>query len=358
MWWKTTEIYRVSLPYNEILALDNAKIKSTVKISVFIRDQERLTKFKETLESLFKTNEVFNVEIASVDIDPKSVEDLKTPAALEAKIFKKHPQKIGELLLVEWWKLKEEILVTSDRTIFLSETADVLKVHQTLNNLILRENKLKNILGVGRTFDGKPLRYNGPVPSTDYELLISVINPKPDIQRIHWNIQEAVETYVTPFLDDLKLLSNFTVKSQWKYQVSFPFNAKPIRDTSEIGRHFALDDENLPHIITSIESKLGTEISNQPNIHLVVYTPPCSFSPLVLYTNNKRVSNKTIESFISAKWGGIIIANPPESTCLEFANRTEESMQDVFVSSHKIMETVLYQLRKIFELEYDEVSFS
>lgn len=60
-----------------------------------------------------------------------------------------------------------------------------------------------------------------------------------------------------------------------------------------MGRHFSLYEENLPHIITSVEKKLGNDISSSPCIHLIVYIPPCHNAPLHVYNKNgKRIAKE------------------------------------------------------------------
>lgn len=92
--------------------------------------------------------------------------------------------------------------------------------------------------------------------------------------------------YIKPFLDSISPLSNFTLVSQWKYQTEFEFATKQILDDTLIGRHYSLNEDNLPHIITSVEKKLGHDISSSPCIHLIVYIPPCQSSPLHIYKKN------------------------------------------------------------------------
>lgn len=65
----------------------------------------------------------------------------------------------------------------------------------------------------------------------------------------------------------------------------------------------------------------------------------------------KRVSNFSFDSFISAKWGGIIIANPSDAVCSSIEESSDP--QEIYLRSHEIMDFMLYELRKIFELEIE-----
>ena len=63
--------------------------------------------------------------------------------------------------------------------------------------------------------------------------------------------------YVEPFLSELSILSNFSVKSQWLYLLPLDVNPKRVPDSSPLGRHFALSEDVLPQLITPLEKKLG-----------------------------------------------------------------------------------------------------
>lgn len=236
-----------------------------------------------------------------------------------------------------------------DFNLNLSKTASE-KLYHVIRTWIVRDYKIRSILGRVMTFDGKQLRHTFPPPSPEYEVLISIVNPRPDLQTLHWNVKQASERYLRPFLNEFSELSNFTLKSQWKYQVELKYGTQQIKDDTKMGRHFALEHESLPHIITSIERKLGTDVANKPCIHLVVYAPPCKTGPVYIYKDGQRVSNYSFDSFISAKWGGIVIANPSDTVCSAF---DDNEMQQIYIHSHEVMDFVLYELRKIFELEID-----
>lgn len=223
-------------------------------------------------------------------------------------------------------------------------------MYQVIRTWIVRDYKIRSILGRVRTFDGKQLRHNFPPPSPEYEVLISILNPRPDLQTLHWNVQQASERYLRPFFNEFSELSKFTLKSQWKYQMELKYGSQQVKDDTKMGRHFSMEHDSLPHIITSIERKLGTDVANKPCIHLVVYAPPCKVAPVYIYKDGQRVSNHSFDSFISAKWGGIVIANPSDAVC---SSAKEDEVQQIHIHSHEVMDFVLYELRKIFELEVE-----
>ncbi|XP_058812173.1 GPI transamidase component PIG-S-like isoform X1 [Topomyia yanbarensis] len=353
MWWKTTEVYRVPLPYAEIDALGENPIRVTIRMGLFVKSKERRDILLFELRKKFEHNFVFNLQLEDFSLDPSIASSAKTPAALETAIFKRYSLGIGDFVLIEWGKLEDDVLVTSERTAFISESATSLKIYQVLSSWILQEYKLKAMLGPKdmQTSKVRQLRLNTAPMQPNYDVLISVFNPRPDKQKIHWNVRAAAENYIVPFLTAMSAIANFTVKTQWVYEVDIlQFLQEQLQDDTQLGRHYAVAEHSLPQIITWFEKKLGNQITDYPGIHLVVYVPECEMAPLRIYRNDKvRASADNVEAFTSAKWGGIIFANPSEDSikkCLEDPDNSE-----VYVSAQDVMPVLLYQLRKIFDLE-------
>lgn len=41
---------------------------------------------------------------------------------------------------------------------------------------------------------GQQIRHNSAPPQPNYDVLISVLNPRPDLQKVHWNVRLAAES--------------------------------------------------------------------------------------------------------------------------------------------------------------------
>lgn len=50
--------------------------------------------------------------------------------------------------------------------------------------------------------------------SSQYETTFSLMNNNPENKKIDWEIREAVQSYLTPFLKEISAVSNFTIDSQ------------------------------------------------------------------------------------------------------------------------------------------------
>lgn len=56
MWWKTTEVYRVSLPYSEIEALTDTPIATQAKVFIYTWDRTRSSLLATELSDAFSNN--------------------------------------------------------------------------------------------------------------------------------------------------------------------------------------------------------------------------------------------------------------------------------------------------------------
>lgn len=144
-------------------------------------------------------------------------------------------------------------------------------------------------------------------------------------------------------------ISSYTVRTQWKYRVAIEAEVKQVRDQSKLGRHYALQESALPHLLTSIAQNLSASITDKPVINLVVYIAPCSTAPLHIYNSkNEMLTRDGVDAFISPPWGGFIIANPPERVCLAHVNN--EPPLAFYVNTNDNMQVMLDQLHKLLDI--------
>lgn len=129
MWWKTTEVYRVALPYTEISNLLDTPIKVSLNIGIFTHDTHRTSNLIHELELYFKDHEIAKINFNSINLDKKLAEVAHSPAALENLAQKSVVVREGDFMFIEWVKLTEEVLVNSGRTAFISSNASTLLVY-------------------------------------------------------------------------------------------------------------------------------------------------------------------------------------------------------------------------------------
>lgn len=144
------------LPSSEIAALDEVPITFTINIGLYVTNENRRKLISEDLESLFGSNEIFSAHVTKINVEASKVVDIKTPVKLEQTIMKQHEVKPGNLLVIEWKNLQDDILVSSDRTIFISEK--VCEFFNLLKCLFLKNfcpsNSVRETLSSHQNVDG------------------------------------------------------------------------------------------------------------------------------------------------------------------------------------------------------------
>lgn len=168
--------------------------------------------------------------------------------------------------------------------------------------------------------------------SLDYDILITFVHPDPSGMQIDLNGEE-IDRNLQPFLKQISPIADFIVKSQWLYLTDLGVNPRKISD------HFALQESQLPHIISPLETKMWSHLSQRPTVNLVLYFSYCS-TPLYIYSD-KNVKVKS-NAFLSPRWGGIYIVNPDKSSC-----EKKEFKPDLKL----IVSTFITQIEHLFKID-------
>lgn len=141
--------------------------------------------------------------------------------------------------------------------------------------------------------------------SLEYDILISLVHPDPGNLEIELK-GEIIDAYLHPFLKKLSSVAKFVVKSQWLYLTDLGVTP------TKVSNDYVLEENQLSHVITPLETKLWSNISPRPVINIVVYFSPCS-TPL--YIVDKQKAKLESNAFLSPRWGGIFILNPDKESC-------------------------------------------
>lgn len=56
MWWKTTQVYRVELPYKEIESLTKVEITARSNVYLYTKDAGRARLLQTELEDMYRTH--------------------------------------------------------------------------------------------------------------------------------------------------------------------------------------------------------------------------------------------------------------------------------------------------------------
>ncbi|CAL1679278.1 unnamed protein product [Lasius platythorax] len=346
LWWHTTAVPRVALPYTRINELSQLDIRITTRITLAALSHARTELLAREIRRAFANAEIYQLNVEHQVISNNLLASAFTYHELE-KVASTFDLDVGGLLLLEATNLKDAVLVGSNRTLYFSTETSAAKLVQVLSEWILHDKSLaltKNALAEPTVYSlDEENRRRFPV-SPAYDVLITLVNPDPEKLKIVWNLRTMTEEYIQPFLDELSILSNFSVKSQWLYLLPLDVNPRRVPDSSPSRRHFALRESVLPQLVTPLEKKLASQVSLHPCINLVVYTVPCSNAPLHIYTRSghKSRTDSNVEAFLSPRWGGVVLINPPSETC---DDAREDEAVTIVPEETAVVGTFLAQLR-------------
>lgn len=153
----------------------------------------------------------------------------------------------------------------------------------------------------------KIIRENSIPLSLEYDVLITILNPNPSNLSVQLDTK-ILKTNLEPFLETVSSIANFTVKSQWLYLTELGVTPKMV------GNKFIIYEEQLPLIVTPLETKIWSHLSPRPTLNLVTYISRCD-TPL--YISSETDELVASNAFLNPRWGGISIVNADEKSCIQ-----------------------------------------
>lgn len=385
IWWRTTEVHRAPLSHSEIEALPSTPISPLVELEVVVvakhgeveasklallgqRLKERMQAPSErrspTLTLSYRgqvrvaTDTEMDVVAGASDVSSLlgRLNDIRAATGdvgrvlvylVSSSVFSLDEPRVGRhrAALIQMDDSKNLVIHVQAidqlvRSIFVNEDAVFHSYHNARGTMRLKADKESM----------RALK-----SSVAYQMTFTLLQAKPLEDRlVAWDIRGATEAYLRPLVDRLDPYVRINVDSQVLYYVTLPM--RPQYDSAN-SRYF-LTTADLPHIVNPIEGKLVSHTSNCPIIHFLVYVPPPEHSPLYIVDE----SGEPVESnaFISARWGGMMIVNPPELNApARPAIANDDGKKDlndgapraISLDMHPIMEVFLSQIRSLLHFD-------
>ncbi|KAF1990486.1 GPI transamidase component PIG-S [Aulographum hederae CBS 113979] len=139
--------------------------------------------------------------------------------------------------------------------------------------------------------------------ASTYHLTFSLFTPS--YVPNDWEIRSALKSYMTPLLESLSSISNFTVDSQVQLYAEMPPSMRePELDSSR--KAWTMRKEDLSGFINAAEWPLSPSIGAGPTINFILYVASEERRPLLVAENGKS-------SWLVPQWGGMQIFNPSTS---------------------------------------------
>ncbi|KAF9922371.1 GPI transamidase component [Linnemannia zychae] len=298
LWWKTTRVYRAELPYDSIEEWNqwkSCKPKFPVRVNLHLpeigpKQNEDSPSLKDITQELARRtqdqNDVRKDHASSV---PGTYDFYISPSnATSASI---RSQRQGFIQVQNWNtdQIVDTIAETSD-AIFRAEETSIKQLLDITGG----------IYGADKVHDQlKTVKY-----APGYQLTFSLFSGDASNGVREWKIQEAIHTYLAPFIKAMSPVSKFTIESQIQHYATLTFT--PELDTGAKEHYLTLD--SLPNFINAAEWSLASTVSSLPSLNFLTYVPAPEESPLVIKAMPGGPKSST-NSFLIPRWGGIAILN-------------------------------------------------
>nr|XP_026487110.1 GPI transamidase component PIG-S isoform X1 [Vanessa tameamea] len=331
LWWKTTEVYRVALPYDKINAFETDSHYISTELTVLANDDETAQEVARQIEKAFQESDVIKLKITK-KIIPNKLQHLLDSVADEQEALEDvgaafNIKKHNTFYVVQRKPLYQDVWVGTERVAFFRDIKACSTIVKVLEKWIYQPSVL-----IGARSEiadaARQVRFpSGP----GYHVVLSVVHPRPQELKVNFNARDAIEDYIGSFVDELTDLHNFTLKSQWLHLLDFDFEATEVPGGRVAGA------ERLPLLLTRLEERAATHVSERPTLNLALYVVPCRLAPLALQRYDKEIP-PPVQAFMSPKWGGVVFGNPTPEEC---------EKQVYTPPVNLIMGTFLSQLRKL-----------
>uniref|UniRef100_A0A2P2KZU8 Uncharacterized protein MANES_13G047900 n=2 Tax=Rhizophora mucronata TaxID=61149 RepID=A0A2P2KZU8_RHIMU len=170
-------------------------------------------------------------------------------------------------------------------------------------------------------------------------LSFNLLNANPQDWIYDWNFQSVDETLLAPMIEALRPIASISVESQVLYHT--PKSSFSFWDEKLGSYIFSIKD--LPFFVNSNEWHLDTSTAaggRSKILHFVVYIPSAKECPLLLQLPDGEIS--MTNGFISPMWGGVMVWNP--KACLMDSNN---KLPERHVMSPQVRHLVIYLKNKV-----------
>ncbi|KRX15547.1 GPI transamidase component PIG-S [Trichinella nelsoni] len=372
LWWKTTEVYRADLPYDEIHNLS----KITFQLSIFVdlvwidlSAKSSVERIQARLEEEYNSTQISDKMLLTYKYNSRKIDDDELGKFFgdgnSSNLFNVESASADLLGSVRVIFVSDQIaqLFGEEVDLFLGchqqaslfvrvqlgEEEILKKLTQTLKGVIFNEQRLEWIVAKAFHRSVEHDENVGKLPTTltvvnplrnEYALELFIVEPTPS-GPVHGDTNAELEMpLLDKFLSRLSLVTKVSMNSQVLYGIDFP--VLPERDPR--GDYFYYDSKRLPYLINPMESFMGSYVTTLPVVHLLVYLTPDVHRPL--YILDPTGVGSLYNSFVVAGWGGVTVVN----TAVEVEDTSKLSLSDKLNSTDSQL-ALIALLRQYFGID-------
>ncbi|KAJ2799608.1 GPI transamidase component [Coemansia guatemalensis] len=332
LWWTTTRVYRADLPSEKVnlFAPENA---FEVPLIFYIDTESPLSADKAQLIQT-NTQALIDAERASFAVGEWRVRylvDVRVGAAPDA------PGHYTLYLRADDATTTASISVGSDRSATISVTQSIVAediLPELISSIVINEEQA--VRGKDTKARKKSQSSHAAVNyAPEYSITLTLLNEDPvNGAVVDWEIEQAVDAYLKPFVDKISPLTKLSLSSQILHHAGSP-PVVPLRANNQS----YLTPEMLPHFVNSPSWNFASIDPISPMLNFLLFVPELTSQPM--HIADEKGDIQSSEAFLVSQWGGVAIANLPDTT--RPGDRVKLSKTDM----QKYMGYYIAQLRQL-----------
>ncbi|EPS98289.1 hypothetical protein FOMPIDRAFT_1126904 [Fomitopsis schrenkii] len=285
LWWNTTSIERQALPISRVSAQTGRELLFPVHVAVNTSASDiNAGVLAQEVQRYVNRNEDFTRD----GLELRVSSDAATAKDYQVNVrFGTHdPVVVGREVTVE---------VPPEHA-----SVAAMRVADTLATLLAPYSSLKSLATASHA--ERVVSY-----SPRYRLAFTLLNEDAAAGNaaLSWDVRGALSAQLSPFLERLSVLHNFTIESQVQYHGPLAFEPRGLQVAEKT--QYGLTPEDLTVFVNSAEWMLSSSVSNDPVLHFIAFIPSSKHTPLRILDNNGIPTASS--AFMLPQWGGIVIYN-------------------------------------------------
>lgn len=140
LWWKTTEVYRVSLPYDKISSFDTLNHAIRTELTVLANDDVTGTELVKLIEETFQDSAVIKLKITKSVLSHSLHEILDSVVdeqeAVEQVAYRYDLSRPNSFYVVQRKPLFQDVWIAEERIMFFRDSKALKPAVEALKNII------------------------------------------------------------------------------------------------------------------------------------------------------------------------------------------------------------------------------
>ncbi|KAJ2081180.1 GPI transamidase component [Coemansia sp. RSA 988] len=305
LWWTTTRVYRADLPADKV---NHFVPENQFEVPlIFYIDAENLLSTDKARLVQSNTQALIDAKrdsFAAGEWRVRYLVDVRVGIAPDA------PGHYTLYLRADPDATTTSISIGADRSATISVTRSIVAediLSKLISSIVVNEEQAVrgNIPKTRKKSQNSHAAVNY---APEYALTLTLLNEDPVNGAVmDWEIEQVVNVYLKPFVDKISPLTKLSLSSQILHHAGPP----PVVPLHTNNQSY-LTPEMLPHFVNSPSWNFASIDPISPMLNFLLFVPALASQPM--HIADEKGDIQSTEAFLVSQWGGVAIANIPDTT--------------------------------------------